>query len=197
MTHLTNEEWEMYIKNELTSERRDRAEDHLYSCDHCLELYLGVVAELEADLPDFQHMEDLTDRVMNEIQHKQLVQRSHLDHEPKLVQEQNLELAPKLVIQELKQDHQQKPAQKPGMKVTIKQKVLPFYQTAIFHYTLAAVATIVLMMTGVFQNISHYTGAIQSTTSQEDRSSVTEGIVNITFSWLDSFETKHKEANNK
>ncbi len=180
MTHLSYEEWQKYVKNELTSDCREKAEDHLYSCDHCLGLYIQAVAELEICLPDQRQMEVITDRVLMEIQ------------------EQNL-------AQELQQDQQQKPDQhlKSNQKSEInvphkqQQKVLPFYQTAIFHYTLAAVATIVLMMTGVFHNITQYTESVQSPTYQKNHSSVTEGIVNRTFTWLDTFETKHKEAKSR
>lgn len=153
MTHVAYEEWQIYVKNELPYCRRELVEDHLYSCDQCLELYLQVVAEFETELPDIENVNDFTERIMMSVETKK------------------------------ESEH--------------KSKVIPFYQTAIFHYMLAAAATILLMMTGVFQTITHYSDSVQDPTIQEKRTSVTEGIVNKTFSWIDSFEMNHKEANNK
>lgn len=152
MTHIAYEEWQMYVKNELTQGHRELVEDHLYSCDQCLELYLQVIAEFETELPDLQNVNGFTERVMMSVETKK------------------------------ESEH--------------KSKVIPFYQTAIFHYILAAAATILLMMSGVFQTITNYSDSVQDPT-MEKRTSVTEGMVTKTFSWIDSFDLKHKEANNK
>lgn len=70
----------------------------------------------------------------------------------------------------------------------------PFYQTAIFHYSIAAAMTVLLMTTGVFQSITKYTESVQHTSFHEKETSVTEGIVDRTFAWMDSLEKKGKEA---
>lgn len=170
MRHFTMKEWQLYVKNDLPVDCREKAEDHLYSCDHCLDLYLQAVAECDTALPDVQNMEDIAERVMNEIH-----MIKHVD--------------------EVKQLQDKRPKDLPQTQT--KEKTVPFYQTTIFHYTLAAAATIVLMWTGVFQNITQYTESVQISQVQKSAPSVTDGIVNKTFSWLDSFERNHKEANNK
>jgi anti-sigma factor RsiW len=66
----------------------------------------------------------------------------------------------------------------------------PFYKQALFHYFLAAAATILLMVTGAFHSIAAYAGAIESSHFQEKQPSVTEGVINKTFAWIDSIEKK-------
>lgn len=66
----------------------------------------------------------------------------------------------------------------------------PFYQQAAFHYLLAAAATLFLMFSGVFQSLARYANSIDSQQVQERRSSVTEGVMNKTFAWMDSLEKK-------
>ena len=45
MNHYTQADWAAYIKDELQEEQRQKYEDHLYSCDHCLETYMSCVQE--------------------------------------------------------------------------------------------------------------------------------------------------------
>lgn len=72
----------------------------------------------------------------------------------------------------------------------------PFYQQAAFHYLLAAAATILLMLTGAFQSLASYTNALESPQKiHEKKPSVTEGVINKTFAWMDSLE--NKEVNKK
>ncbi|SIA69243.1 Uncharacterised protein [Mycobacteroides abscessus subsp. abscessus] len=51
------------------------------------------------------------------------------------------------------------------------------------------------MTTGVFQSITQYAGAVQDPDFQEKKTSVTEGLVDKTFAWMDTIEKKNKEAN--
>ncbi|WP_141430394.1 hypothetical protein [Bacillus sp. 03113] len=82
-------------------------------------------------------------------------------------------------------------------KIIQKQKATPFYQKALFHYTLAAAMTLLLMMTGVFHSITEYAESIQLSEQNGEQSSMTDGIMNKTFAWMDSLETNHKEVDNK
>lgn len=68
-----------------------------------------------------------------------------------------------------------------------------FFQEPLFHYSIAAAMTILLMSTGVFQSITKYTENVQNPDFQEKRTSMTEGIVDKTFAWMDSLEAKNKE----
>jgi predicted anti-sigma-YlaC factor YlaD len=71
----------------------------------------------------------------------------------------------------------------------------PFYQQAVFHYLLAAVATLMLTFTGAFHSLAVFAGTVETPHFQEKRPSVTEGVINKTFTWMNSLEKK--EANKK
>ena len=89
---------------------------------------------------------------------------------------------------------------KPTSIQTLKKKSAnrkPFYQTTIFHYSVAAAMTLFLMTTGVFQSITKYTETVQTPSFYVKEKSVTEGIVDKTFAWMDSLEKKSKEVGKK
>lgn len=155
MKHFTYEEWKRYANDELAEADRGIYEDHLYSCDDCLELYLEAVAATE--LPQIESGSNFTDLVMAQISAEAKEPVQPLIHEEK--------------------------------------KRRPFYQSPLFHYSLAAAMTILLMTTGVFQSITQYAGAVQEPDFQEKKTSVTEGLVDKTFAWMDTIEKKNKEAN--
>lgn len=157
MKHYSLDEWMKYVKNEVDDETREMFEDHLYSCDHCLELYLLAVEEEEDELPSMENEFDFTDMVMSKVQSQS-----------------------QAVIIPF-------PMQKePEKKKTI-------HKTAVFHYAVAAAMTILLMTTGVFQSLTQYAEGVQNTNFQEKKNSVTEGIVDKTFAWMDSLESNNKE----
>ncbi|PMX96420.1 hypothetical protein C1Y18_36280, partial [Pseudomonas sp. MPR-R5A] len=70
-----------------------------------------------------------------------------------------------------------------------------FYQKSIFHYGVAAAMTLILMSTGVFQSLTQYAGGVESQGFKEKDTSMTEGIVDKTFAWMDSLERSNKEDN--
>ncbi|MEH7525932.1 hypothetical protein V7149_22085 [Bacillus sp. JJ1503] len=156
MRHYSIEEWMKYVKNEFDQDVREEYENHLYTCDQCLDLYLEAVTVAESELPEIENDIEFTNSIMAQI----------AENHP------------------------------PSVKVVNKRKESrPFYQTAIFHYTVAAAMTILLMTTGVFQSITQYTVSVQTPSFQEKRTSVTEGIVDKTFAWMDSLDKDSKEAN--
>ncbi|KAB2331171.1 hypothetical protein F7731_19035 [Cytobacillus depressus] len=157
MRHYSKEEWTKYVKNELDHDVREDYENHLYTCDQCLDIYIQAVDEVEGALPVIENESAFTDLIMAQIARNEPPART----------------------------------ERKGVKKANK----PFYQSAIFHYSIAAAMTILLMSTGVFQSITHYTESVQMPSFQEKRTSVTEGIVDKTFAWIDSLEKKSKEAN--
>ncbi|PLR86465.1 hypothetical protein [Bacillus sp. V33-4] len=156
MNHFSIEDWKKYLKNEISDDVRGTYENHLYSCDQCLDLYMRALSEDEAALPAIEAETDFTNVVMKSI----------------------------AIV---KQGSQQE-------KQPVKREKR-YYQTAAFHYVLAAAMTLLLMATGVFQSVTRYTDTVQNTNFQEKQPSITEGIMDRTFTWLDSFEMKNKEAN--
>jgi quinol-cytochrome oxidoreductase complex cytochrome b subunit len=156
MKHFSYDEWLNYIKNDITENIREEFENHLYTCDQCLELYLQAIAEHESSLPTLPNESIFTELVMSEVS-KQHPKESAVEQK--------------------------------------ETKKRPFYQHAAFHYFLAAAATLLLMFSGVFQSLATYASAVEAPTIQEKKPSVTEGVIDKTFAWMDSLEKK--EANKK
>lgn len=150
MNHVSYEEWAKYVKNELEDDVREVYDDHLYSCDQCLELYLEAVTVLESELPTLSNPDSFSDLVMAEVS-------------------------------KTKKKWSKKPA--------------PFYQKTSFHYILAAAMTILFMTSGVFQSITKYVDAVQTPQIEESTPSMTEGLMNKTFAWMDTFNINNREAN--
>lgn len=67
MKHPVFEEWLKYVKNEISDDVRQAYDDHLYSCDECLQSYLQAISELENELPVLSNADTFTDSIMAEI----------------------------------------------------------------------------------------------------------------------------------
>ncbi|MGG0717929.1 hypothetical protein ABE096_10125 [Robertmurraya massiliosenegalensis] len=67
MNHISYDEWKLYVKNELNEVDRERYDDHLYTCDQCLELYLEAVNEVETELPVLSNEDDFTNLIMAQV----------------------------------------------------------------------------------------------------------------------------------
>ncbi len=154
MTHYSYEEWMRYLKKELSEEEQGIYENHLYSCDQCLVLYLEAVSEEEA-LPVLTNEATFTDLVMGQVSEIKLP-----------------------TLQTTKETRN-------GRK--------RFYQSSIFHYTIAAAMTILLMTSGVFQSLTQYAENVQSSDFQKKETSMTAGLVDKTFAWMDSLEEKNRK----
>ncbi|MDV7766052.1 MULTISPECIES: hypothetical protein [unclassified Peribacillus] len=61
------------------------------------------------------------------------------------------------------------------------------------HYLIAAGFTILLMAGGVFQSFTEYVDSMESRSVKETQS-LTDGIIDKTFNWMDSIEKKNKEG---
>ncbi len=60
--------WLLYVQDELDEQTREEYENHLYSCDDCLEIYLQAVEANELQMPSLPETADFTDSVMKQIQ---------------------------------------------------------------------------------------------------------------------------------
>jgi len=67
MNHINYEKWMLYATDSLDEETRSQYENHLYSCDHCLELYLKAVEEAESQMPVLTDPTGFTDSIMKKI----------------------------------------------------------------------------------------------------------------------------------
>ncbi|RWR04535.1 hypothetical protein [Siminovitchia fortis] len=67
MNHIEYEKWMLYATDSLDEKTRMHFENHLYSCDHCLELYLQAVEEAESQMPVLSDPSGFTDSIMKGI----------------------------------------------------------------------------------------------------------------------------------
>lgn len=51
MRHFSNEEWLCYINDKLPETTCEELENHLFSCDQCLEVYMKMIDRLAEELP--------------------------------------------------------------------------------------------------------------------------------------------------
>src|SRR5690606_13818515 len=67
MNHKSYENWLEYVRDELNEETREIYENHLYSCDHCLELYLKAVEAEEFQMPEMADSSSFADSIMHQV----------------------------------------------------------------------------------------------------------------------------------
>ncbi len=168
MKHYSYDEWQQYVKNEIDDRFREELENHLYTCDQCLDDYLQAVAANESSLPTLSNESSFTDRVMA------MVPAMVPDTVRTLNTMSNVPSVPDTINE----------------TAIAQTKKRPFYQQAVFHYFLAAAATLLLMFSGVFQSLATYAYSLESPHIEKKKPSVTEGVIDKTFAWMDSLEKK-------
>jgi anti-sigma factor RsiW len=188
MKHYNYDEWLQYVKNEVNKKTRLELENHLYTCDECLDHYLQAMAANESSLPILANESTFTDMVMAEVAKKKDMVPDTVRNLNTMSMVSSVPDTQPLPIKLAKVSKQPNNQPKGNDKKS-------FYQQAGFHYLLAAAATMVLMFSGAFQSLATYANAIESPQFQEKETSVTEGVINKTFAWMDSLEKK--EANKK
>ncbi len=69
MKHFSSEEWLAYINEELSKTKREELENHLYSCNQCLETYMDMVDSHSQQLPIIE-ARSFTDEVIRKLPQK-------------------------------------------------------------------------------------------------------------------------------
>lgn len=67
MKHYDYVEWLFYKKNMLSIEKMDEMEEHLYSCDECMEIFLSLIDEEEIRMASTIVPEDFNKNIMKKI----------------------------------------------------------------------------------------------------------------------------------
>ncbi len=49
MSHISLEEWKKYARNKIDDKQRDAYEEHLYTCEQCMDVYMEAIESLEQD----------------------------------------------------------------------------------------------------------------------------------------------------
>jgi hypothetical protein len=78
-----------------------------------------------------------------------------------------------------------------------------WYRSTMFHYGIAAAATLVLVATGFFHGLSQEIGTygtfkpappLEAPASLETQVSISDHLINKTLTWLDNIQNEHKEG---
>jgi hypothetical protein len=80
--HFEHTDWKAYIHNEVSEDKREKMEDHLYTCDQCLDVYMELMTDDSITLPLVSN-ENFTDKIMSEISFKSdgsMVKRTFYQH---------------------------------------------------------------------------------------------------------------------
>ncbi|MFA9559717.1 hypothetical protein ACERII_20615 [Evansella sp. AB-rgal1] len=75
MSHVSKDDWVRYVHGEHPEEVRMKYEDHLYNCDHCMELYLQAMEDTSHTLPQLADNTEITDVIMAQISGEKEVER--------------------------------------------------------------------------------------------------------------------------
>lgn len=67
MKHYDYIEWMLYKNRMLTKDKQDEMEQHLYSCDTCMEIFLSLIDEKEEEKAGKFISDDFTSNVLNNI----------------------------------------------------------------------------------------------------------------------------------
>lgn len=209
MMHISISQWQKYVTNELQEDEREVYENHLYSCDQCLTVYLQVVEASETQLPSLQNEISFTDKIIEIINTNQveLLYDKNINEKRS---EKDLVLESLKVITFNKYGQQKvnesfkdsgdsgnsvkdKVKLKDDNVVTIKQKQQkPFYESTIFHYVVAVAMTLTLMASGVFSTMTNLTHSIELN-NRIETPSFTEDLLNKTIIIMDGIDEKLKE----
>lgn len=68
MTHFSKEEWILYKKNLLSEEDSIKMEDHLYTCDTCMDTFLSLIDSKDLDFAGEIIPSDFTQSVMEKTE---------------------------------------------------------------------------------------------------------------------------------
>ncbi|MCH1624657.1 anti-sigma factor family protein [Ferdinandcohnia quinoae] len=143
MKHFSEDDWLTYIKDELSESKREELEDHLFSCDQCMDVYIKLIDTQAEQLPDLDDS-SFTDEVMAKL------------------------------------------PQKKARKRTV-------YQHPLFHYGVAAIITITLMTTGVFQSITGIVATVEASSSMsKQEQTLSNSLMEKALSIFDKIEPRQK-----
>lgn len=70
MEHYSLDEWRLYVNDLMDEDKRAKMEEHLFGCDHCLEVYLDVVNEVDIDEKVLN--EKFTEEVMEAVKDEKI-----------------------------------------------------------------------------------------------------------------------------
>ncbi|NHN33789.1 hypothetical protein [Paenibacillus agricola] len=176
MSHGTLEQWLAYVEHRLSEGESDTWELHLEACDACMELYIQSLELASAAYPLLLHEAALADNVMKAIQ-------SSYDRP----------------ADSLSRD-------KAASSISKRWSLGTWTWTRhpLFHYTVAASITMLLMGSGLFQSIAvggSPEEPLTSGTMQAEPApmpiSVSQQLLDKTIVMLDAIQPKHERGGSR
>lgn len=82
MIHYSEKEWLTYINDEIPETMRQELEDHLFSCDHCLETYMKLVESEANQLPECKGGDHFTDQILTQLPLQKVKQKRAFSQHP-------------------------------------------------------------------------------------------------------------------
>ena len=75
MRHYDKLQWIKYKKNQVEPREKEEMEDHLYTCDKCMDVFLSTIEEDEIEEASYSISEDFTENIMKKISNISLMER--------------------------------------------------------------------------------------------------------------------------
>jgi anti-sigma factor RsiW len=178
LNHTTQQEWEEYVSGTLSPSQNQQLEQHLYDCEDCLQQYILAIDSIDPandTLTALSVAESATfaNRILSAIQEASIADaRSY---------EAILEA----------------PIAKQGTTLKLQRiRRIPLIRSPLFQYTVAAAATLLLLMTGVFQSIGTIAAKDNSsgqpvTQFERHDESFSQRLLERTTSLLDNIHPNH------
>lgn len=67
MSHIPLVEWKKYVIDEINDDKRLLYEQHLYTCDQCMDLYMEAIKSIQDEIPIIEDPSTYTNKVMSQI----------------------------------------------------------------------------------------------------------------------------------
>lgn len=67
MNHIPLGKWKNYAKGDINEDQRTLYEQHLYTCDQCMDLYMEAIESIEDEIPTIEESSNYTIEVISRI----------------------------------------------------------------------------------------------------------------------------------
>jgi predicted anti-sigma-YlaC factor YlaD len=67
MNHIPLAEWKKFASDEMNDDKRFLYEQHLYTCDQCMDLYMEAIESIQDEIPTIEEPSIYTNEVMSQI----------------------------------------------------------------------------------------------------------------------------------
>lgn len=155
--HMSQAQMNHYILNQLEQSERNEIEAHLYTCDVCLEQYMNGLEQLQQQLPNLPSNHGFAEKIIQQLS------------------------LPTQSIEQLSLETKKEP---PSLVPSAPKPKRRNHLQPFVHYTIAASITLLLMSSGVFQEITGFASTIEVTSVKQEENSVTNHLMDKALSFI-------------